>query len=172
MRWRIRTGAKARVVRAASLSTVFVQGSYGFVHPESGRPRLVLGSGGQPVLNKAGEPAIGLTGSGPPLEIFLTGTAFVVSSDGLMLTNRHVSRPWEFGSADQTMLSRGFQGLMIRFVGYLPGMTESFDLEFVSASDDADLAVLCCVTQRPTEDGDGGSEFLRRPKNRPSRARR
>jgi S1-C subfamily serine protease len=34
---------------------------------------------------------------------------------------------------------------MTRHVGYLPGVTGRFDLELVLASDEADLAVLCCV---------------------------
>ena len=141
-----RSGAEARVIRMASRSTVFVQGSYGFVHPESSRPlRLVLGPGGQPIRNAAGEPAISVDGEGPPLEILLTGTAFVVSPDGLVLTNRHVSRPWEFNPAGRAMLAQSFEGRMTRFVGYLPGVAEGFDLELVSASDEADLALLCCV---------------------------
>ena len=141
-----RSGAEARVIRAASRSTVFVQGSYGFVHPGSGRPlRMVLGPGGQPIRNPAGEPAISMDGTGPPLEVFLTGTAFLVSPDGLLLTNRHVSSPWESDPAGRAMLAQGFEGRMTRFSGYLPGVAEPFDLELLSASDDADLAVLCCV---------------------------
>ncbi len=152
-----RSGAEARVIRIATRSTVFVQGSYGFVQPETRRPlRMMLGPSGQPVRNPAGEPAISVDGTGPPLKIFLTGTAFVVSPDGLLLTNRHVSRPWEFDPAGKAMLARGFEGEMTRFVGYLPGMAEPFELELVSASDDADLAVLCCVVGGGEADFAGG----------------
>jgi S1-C subfamily serine protease len=141
-----RTGAEARVIRTASRSTVFVQASYGFVQPGTGRPlRLVMGPGGRPVRNSVGEPAIGVEGNGPPLEILLTGTAFVVSPDGLALTNRHVANPWDFDPAGRAMVARGFEGRMTRFVGYLPGVAGRFELELVSVSDDADLAILCCV---------------------------
>ena len=147
-----RGGAEARVVRTASRATVFVQGSYGFVQPETGRPlRLVLGPGGLPIRNSAGEPAITVEGAGPPLEIFLTGTAFVVGPDGLVLTNRHVASPWDFDPTSQAMLAQDFEGRMTRFVGYLPGVAEGFDLELVSASDEADLALLCCVVSEQAD---------------------
>jgi len=146
-----RTGAEARVIRTASRSTVFIQGSYGFLDPATGRPlRMMLGPGGRPLRNPAGEPAISIDGTGPLLEIFLTGTAFVVSPEGLLLTNRHVARPWEFDPAGRAMLAQGFEGKMTRMAGYLPGVAEPFDLEMTSASDDADLAVLCCAV-----DGEG-----------------
>ena len=65
-----RSGAEARVIRTASRSTVFVQGSYGFVQPEGGRPlRMILGPGGQPVRNPAGEPAISVDGTAPPRDL-------------------------------------------------------------------------------------------------------
>ncbi len=51
------------------------------------------------------------------------------------------------------MPAQGFEGRMTRFVAYLPGVAEPFDLELVSASEEADLAVLCCV-------GTGGADYL------------
>ena len=141
-----RSGAETRVIRTASRSTVFVQATYGFVQPQSGRPlRLVVGPDGLPIRNTAGEPTITLDGGGPPLEVFLTGTAFVVNPDGLLLTNKHVANPWGSSPAGTALLAQGFEGRMTRFAGYLPGVAERFELELVSASDEADLALLCCV---------------------------
>ncbi len=53
---------------------------------------------------------------------------------------------WEgFDPAGQALLARSFEGRMTRFAGYLPGVAERFELELVSASDEADLALLCCI---------------------------
>ena len=138
-----REDAPARVIARTSRSTVFLQGAYRFVDPESGRPlRRILLPDGRPLVNPAGEPALSLEGDGPPLEIFVTGTAFIISEDGRVLTNRHVAVPWEFDPAARGILQAGFRGVMTGFVGYLPGFAEPFDVELVSASDEADLAVL------------------------------
>ena len=62
-----------------------------------------------------------------------------------MLTNRHVANPWEFNATARALLAQGFDGRMTRFIGYLPGVAGRFDLEVVLASDEADLALLCCI---------------------------
>ncbi len=145
------TGAAARVVALGSGATVFLQGSYGFTEPSTGRPlRLVLGPDGQPLRSLFGEPAITAEGDGPVLEIFFTGTAFVATSDGLLLSNRHVALPWDFDEAARRVAARGYAPAMQRFVGYLPSIEEPFDVEILVAHESADLALLRC--SRVTED--------------------
>lgn len=133
----------ARVVAEAGRATLFLQTSYRFVERGTGRPlRKILGPGGQPLRNALGHPALSLDGDGPPLEIFVTGTGFLVTPDGLALTNRHVALPWEFDSAAQGILGSGFEAEVVRFVAYFPGLPTPVDVEVVEASDSADLAVL------------------------------
>ena len=141
-----RSEAPARVVATSSQSVVLLQGAYGFVEPTSGQPlRFVgLGEDGLPLRSPEGSPLVALGGEGPVLESFFTGTAFVATVDGLLLTNRHVVLPWEFDDAAKMVISQGLVPVMRRLQGYLPGVSEAFRVGLVVASDSADLAVLEC----------------------------
>ena len=146
-----RTDAPARVVAATSQSVVFLQGAYGFIDVESRRPLRFAGIGtdGAPVAGAQGAPLVTLDGEGPELEAMFTGTAFVGTNGGFLLTNRHVALPWAYDEGAQMLLSQGLLPTMNRFVGYLPGIADPFDVRLVVASDHADLAVLAC--ERITE---------------------
>lgn len=136
---------RGRSVRAAASATIFLLGSYGFRDPASGELlRLVAGPAGRPLTRPGGGPRLTLGGRGPPLERLYTGTGWVASAGGLVVTNRHVALPWEADEAAQSFIARGLEPVMHRFIGYLPGEAEPFDVELVRAADDADLAVLRC----------------------------
>ena len=140
-----RSEAGQRVIAAAARSVVFLQGSYGFVDREDGRPlRLVLGPSGRPVTDAQGNPMLSLSGTGPVLERLFTGTAFVATEDGLLLTNAHVAVPWQFEEPAEALVQRGLIPVMQRQIGYLPGIEAPFDVELVVASETADVAVLRC----------------------------
>lgn len=141
-----RLGASTRVVAAGAEATIFLQGSYGFRDPATGRPiRLLTTPDGVPVRGPGGEPRLTAEGPGPVLELSYTGTGFVATPEGLILTNRHVARPWEFDEVPRRLARSGLVPVMHRFVGYLPGRGEPFEVAFVDASDEADVAVLRCT---------------------------
>ncbi len=133
-----RAGARGRVITEAARAVIFLQGAYGFVDPDSGRPLRQL-AGAPPGLGP-----VTLAGDGPPLELRYTGTGFVVGEDGLVLTNRHVAAPWEFDPAARALIARGYTPVMLRFVGYLPEIAEPFEVESLLTHDQADVAVLRC----------------------------
>ena len=142
-----RTDAPTRIVAEASASVVFLQGSYGFIEPSSQKPLRFAGTGpdGMPLRTPDGAPIVGLEGNGPVVEAMFTGTAFVATADGLLLTNRHVALPWAYDQAAKMVSSQGFIPVMTKFIGYLPKSAEPFDVRLVLASDNADLAILSCT---------------------------
>ena len=139
-----RTDAGRRVIADAAKSVVFLQGSYGFVDEDGSPLRIVLGPNGRRVTDTQGNPMLSVSGSGPVLERLFTGTAFVATEDGLLLTNAHVAVPWEFDEPAKALVELGLIPVMRRQIGYLPDTEAPFDVELVLASEDADVAVLRC----------------------------
>lgn len=133
-----RAGARGRVIAEASRAVIFLQGAYGFVDPDTGRPlRRLAGAQGS-----AGP--LTLSGDGPPLELRYTGTGFVVGDEGLVITNRHVALPWDYDEAARELIGRGYTPVMRRFVGYLPQIAEPFEVDNVGSHGEADVALLRC----------------------------
>ena len=140
-----RSDAAPNVIARAAQSVVFLQGAYGFVDEATGKPlRYVRGPDDKPIRTRQG-PAVSLDNRGPIVENQFTGTAFVATSERWLLTNRHVVFPWEYDQATKLFAKRGLVPVMNRLVAYLPGKSESIDVELVGASDEADVAVLQAI---------------------------
>jgi len=137
------SAAARLVIAAATRSTVFLQGAWGFVDPTSGQPlRIMVGPNGAPVLGPNGEPVLTTDERAPVMESLFTGTAFVVSDDGLFLSNRHIAQPWAFDEAARRVAAEGWVPVMRRMIAYVPGMPDSVPMQVELVSDSADLALL------------------------------
>jgi S1-C subfamily serine protease len=138
-----RSRAAAQVIAESVRTVAFLQGSYGFREPESGRMlRHVVNPLGMPLISPRGQPLLTLEGDGPVAEINVIGTGFLVGTSGALVTNRHVALPWESDAGTAELEAGGLEPVMTRFIAYLPGLAEPIDVALRSASDSADLAVL------------------------------
>lgn len=145
-----RVGASARVAALASGSTALVLGSYGFRHPEDGRPlRFREGAAGRPLLGINGQPLVTFDEAGPEVEMQYTGTAFLVGGDGTLVTNRHVAVPWDYDPMAQRLVADGLVPAMTRYMAYLPGHPDPMELRMVRTGEDSrapDVAILRLMT--------------------------
>ena len=140
-----RSEASARIIASAMKSIVFLQGAYGFREKESGRMlRHAVDLEGNLLMLPRGQPMLTLEGEGPVAERQFTGTAFVVTGEGALVTNRHVALPWENDASAVELEKQGMEPVLIKFVGFLPEVTAAFSVKLLEASDDADLALLVC----------------------------
>jgi S1-C subfamily serine protease len=134
------------VIAAATRSIVFIQGAWGFVDPQTGAPlRVVVGPTGAPIRGPGGEPLVTTDEGAPVLEALFTGTGFVAREDGLVLSNRHIARPWDFDEAAQRVAQQGWIPVMRRMIAYVPGTPDSLPLQLVGVGDSVDLAVFRCA---------------------------
>jgi S1-C subfamily serine protease len=138
-----RSAASTRVIAEATRSVVFLQGAYGFRDTTSERMlRYTVDDEGQPLFTYRGEPLLTLEGDGEVARRRFTGTAFVVGPNRVLLTNRHVAKPWEDDTSAEILVERGMEPVLIKFVGYLPYVDASFPVRLLKASDESDLAIL------------------------------
>ncbi len=161
-----RSVASTRVIAKSTRSVAFLQGAYGFRDIDSDRLlRYKVNDEGQPLFSYRGEPLLTLEGDGEFAERQFTGTAFVVSADGALLTNRHVAKPWEDDTSLEIMAEQGMEPVLIKFVGHLPYIDTSFPVRLLKASDESDLAILLCsdvvnnlpylsLSEKPLKPGD------------------
>ncbi len=136
--------AARQVIAAASRSVVYLQGSYSLVEAPNGRVlRHVVGPSGQPLRHPSGIPLMSLEGNGPEVKFNFTGTGFVVTEEGLLLSNRHVAKPWEFDEMIRSIMSSlQLKPMLRRFVAYFPGESRPISVSLLRASAQSDLAVL------------------------------
>ncbi|MDJ0955878.1 MAG: trypsin-like peptidase domain-containing protein, partial [Arenicellales bacterium] len=130
-----RSDVLARIIAAVEGSIAFVQGAYGFVDPDSGKPLRYI------------EPEEGiylftLDERGSIVELSFTGTAFVISGQHVLLTNKHVAQPWLADERAEVPKEHDLEPVIIKMRVFFPGIKESVKVEHLTSATDADLALL------------------------------
>ncbi|MCI0483762.1 MAG: trypsin-like peptidase domain-containing protein [candidate division NC10 bacterium] len=128
-------GATERIIQRYAGGVAFIHGSFVLEDP-SGRPLRQAGR------DQEGNPLFSPTGQGETLRITYNGTAFLVSADGRLLTNRHVAEPWWEDKTVEALMTRGIRPRLEDLRAFFPGKQEASPLEVVAVSEAADVAVV------------------------------
>jgi serine protease Do len=106
--------------------------------------RYIQGDGKEePARGLLGWPRAAVDGRGPVVRSTFLGTGFLVSREGAVLTNRHVTRPWEVDPTFVDLLKLGgVKPRMAQLRAFFPDISEPTSLSIGKASETADLIVL------------------------------
>ncbi len=71
-----------------------------------------------------------------------TGSGFLISSDGMILTNKHIAIPWWRRPGRFGPIEMGFTPELNEFMAFFPGIEEPFPLKVEGVSEEFDLAII------------------------------
>jgi S1-C subfamily serine protease len=135
--------AGERLIARFAGGVALVQGALSLLDPQ-GRPvrYTALDDDGRPLRNPFGRPLLSPDGKGPVATMPFSGTAFLVSRDGLFVTKRHVVEPWRGDESLEGLLAAGYTPRMTSLRAFVPGIRTAVPLTVVRVSDDADVALI------------------------------
>ena len=76
------------------------------------------------------------------MELSFTGTAFVVSGEHVLLTNKHVAQPWLADERAEVPEEHDLEPVILRMRAFFPEVKESVAVEHLISAADVDLALL------------------------------
>jgi len=131
------------IVRTYGPSVCLLHVVVAFRDKNSGRViRVTTDANGKPEVDDKGMMSLQTEGTGPPLQLDVFGTGFLVGRDGRLLTNHHVAEPWWGNKELKPLLDRGATAFVVSYTAYFPDASEGIAAEVEQISPDADLATL------------------------------
>jgi S1-C subfamily serine protease/DNA-binding response OmpR family regulator len=104
--------------------------------------RISTDANGKPLGDDSGTVSLGTEGTGPPLQLDVFGTGFLVAADGRLLTNHHVAEPWWGSDELKQILDQGASAFVASYTAYFPGSSPGIAAKLDQISTHADLATL------------------------------
>ncbi len=111
--------------------------------------RISADATGKPLVDDKGMVSLETEGTGPPLQLDVFGTGFLVARDGRLLTNHHVAEPWWGDEAMKQLLDKGTAAFASSYTAYFPGSSQGIAAKLDRISSHADLATLTLQTPAP-----------------------
>jgi len=96
---------------------------------------------GKTQADDAGKVSVEIGGTGPPLQLDVFGTGFLVG-DGRLLTNHHVAEPWWGSDELKQLVDQGASPFVASYTAYFPGTFQGAAAKLDRISSHADLATL------------------------------
>jgi S1-C subfamily serine protease/CheY-like chemotaxis protein len=103
--------------------------------------RISADAAGKTQTDDAGMMSVEIGGTGPPLQLDVFGTGFLVG-DGRLLTNHHVAEPWWGSDELKQLVDQGASPFVASYTAYFPGTFQGIAAQVERISSHADLATL------------------------------
>jgi DNA-binding response OmpR family regulator/S1-C subfamily serine protease len=151
------------IIRSYAQSVCLLHVGVAFRHKESGQRLRYAGldAKGEPLQGSDGKPLFELQGRGPEVRVDVFGTGFLATTDGRILTNRHVVEPWWKDEELSSMGEEGFEAVIAEISAYFPDAPQAYRVEIQKISPVTDLAVVqgeISDLKRPAVQRDGSKQ--------------
>ncbi len=150
------SGNSQAIVAECSPGVCLIQGAYLFLDPKTEMPLRYTTESTQPGEDACqseaisvevprqsdGSYAVSVNGRGGLLLVEYTGTGFLVDGQGFLITNKHVTTPWEVSREYQPILQAGYVPRLYLFQVFFPNQNRPLQAEIIDHSDTEDVALL------------------------------